>query len=184
LTPPTIETERLLLRPPLADDAVAVTEEISDPEVMRYIGTGETGTFEDAVEMVERMRSAWSEDGFGRFIPVRKEDGLAIGRVGLLAWDPVDWRPGTRGGIGDGAEIELGWSLRRAAWGRGYATEAAAAVRDWALSEVAPRRLISLIHPGNERSMTVATKIGEQFDHDVTTYRGIPVQLWALRAED
>ena len=66
------------------------------------------------------------------------------------------------------------------AWGQGYATEAALAARDWGLEEIRPRRLISLIHPENARSMRVAKKIGERFQHEVTTHRGIPTQLWAL----
>ena len=101
-------------------------------------------------------------------------------RVGLLAWDPAIWRSGIRAEIGERAEIELGWTLSRDAWGCGYATEAAAAIRDWALREVRPPRLISLIHPENERSMRVATKIGEHFEQTITTHRGIPAQLWTF----
>lgn len=175
-----LETDRLLLRPPLSADVLAVAEAIGDGEVMRFIGGGETGTIEDAVEQVETMQRAWEEDGFGRFIVVRKLDGAPVGRVGLLAWDPLAWRSGIRAEIGPGAEIELGWTLLRGAWGRGYATEAALAARDWALREVRPRRLISLIHPENSRSIRVATKIGEHFERSITTHRGIAVQLWTF----
>jgi RimJ/RimL family protein N-acetyltransferase len=175
-----IETKRLLLSPPVSDDAVALAEALADGEVMRFIGLGETGTFDDAVTQVESMRRAWDEDGFGRFIVVRKADDATLGRVGLLSWDPRIWRSGIRVEIGEHAEVELGWTLKRDAWGYGYATEAAAAVRDWALREVRPRRLISLIHPKNERSMRVATKIGEHFECAITTHRGIPAQLWTF----
>ena len=176
-----IETERLLLRPPVPDDAAEVAEEIADSMVMRFIGTGETGTFDDAVERLDAMCRAWTEDGFGRFIVVRADDGVPLGRVGLLVWDPLVWRSGVRSEIGDRAEIELGWTLRRQAWGQGYATEAAAAVRDWAMREIEPRRLISLIHPENTRSMRVATKIGESYEREITTHRGIPAQVWTLK---
>lgn len=176
-----IETERLLLRPPAPGDATAVAETIADPEVMRFIGLGETGDLDDAVEQVEKMRRAWSEDGFGRFIVIRKADRSPLGRVGLLAWDPEAWRSGIRAEIGERAEIELGWTLARRAWGHGYATEAAAAVRDWALREVRPPRLISLIHPENERSLKVARKLGERFDRTITTHRGIPTELWTFQ---
>jgi RimJ/RimL family protein N-acetyltransferase len=175
-----IETERLLLRPPLLEDAPCVAEAIADVEVMRFIGHGETGTLADAVEVVETMRRAWSADGFGGFIAIRKSDNALLGRVGLLAWDPAVWRSGIRAEIGERAEIELGWTLSRDAWGCGYATEAAAAIRDWALRKVRPPRLISLIHPENERSMRVATKIGEHFEQTITTHRGIPAQLWTF----
>ncbi len=175
-----LETDRLLLRPPVSGDVPAVAEAIGDAEVMRFIGGGETGTIDDAVVQVEKMQQAWEEDGFGRLIVIRKLDDVPVGRVGLLAWDPTVWRPGIRAEIGAGAEIELGWTLLRHAWGCGYATEAAIAARDWALREVRPRRLISLIHAENSRSARVATKIGEHFERPITTERGIPLQLWTL----
>jgi len=175
-----IETERLRLRPPRTEDQAAVAELIGDPDVMRFIGNGETGDADDAAAQIESMQRGWSEDGFGRFIVVRKEDGAAIGRVGPLAWDPRLWRSGIRAEIGNEAEIELGWTLLRSAWGQGYATEAAAAARDWILREIRPRRLISLIHPENERSLRVASKLGERFDCWVETHRGIRVQLWSF----
>ena len=102
---------------------------------------------------------------------------------GLLVWDPQTWQNGTRSEIGDEAEIELGWTLERAAWGNGFATEAATAVRDWALREVQPRRLISLIHPENVRSIRVAEKIGERYQHDIVMHHGATVQLWALPSQ-
>jgi RimJ/RimL family protein N-acetyltransferase len=174
-----IETDRLLLRRPAAHDAEAVAEATADEEVMRFIGLGKTSTFDESHAHVEWMQRAWSEDGFGPFIVVRKADAATLGDVGLFAWDPTIWRPGIRSEIGD-AEIELGWMLTRDAWGRGYASEAAAAARDWALSELRPPRLISLIHPQNDRSMRVATKIGEHFETAVTTYLGILTELWTF----
>ena len=103
-----IETERLLLRPPEAEDAEAIARQIADPDVMRYIGRGETGDLEDAVESVARMRRDWDDDGFGRFVVVRRDTAEAIGCVGLLVWDPLTWRNGTRREFGDEAEVELG----------------------------------------------------------------------------
>src|SRR5690242_7965442 len=147
---------------------------------MRFIGGGETAERADAVEQIDRMLLGWRVDGFGRFVVVRKEDGAVLGRVGPLAWDPRIWKSGTRAEIGDGAEIELGWTLSRHAWGHGYATEAALAARDWVLREIGPRRPISLIHPDNERSKRVAEKIGERFDRLVTTHRGAAAEVWTL----
>jgi RimJ/RimL family protein N-acetyltransferase len=173
-----IETERLVLRPPEARDLGAIVRQITDPEVMRYISMGVALTPEDAPSRFASMRRGWDEDGFGRFMLDRRDTGETIGRVGLLVWDPLVWAAGTRRELGDTAEIELGWTLERAAWGRGYATEAATAVRDWALREVAPRRLISLIHPDNVASIAVARRIGEQHRDDVDTELGVTVGLW------
>jgi RimJ/RimL family protein N-acetyltransferase len=175
-----IESERLLLRRPAAEDAGALAGAMGDEEVMRFIGLGATSTFEESQAHLEWMQRAWNEDGFGAFIVVRKADGATLGHVGLFAWDPTVWRPGIRREIGDDAEIELGWMLSRDAWGRGYATEAAATARDWALRELGPRRLISLINPQNDRSTRVATKIGEHFETTVTTYLGVRTELWTF----
>jgi RimJ/RimL family protein N-acetyltransferase len=148
---------------------------------MRWIGVdGATGTFTDAEVRVARWRRTWELDGFGHFMVVRQDTGDVVGRVGLLVWDPRTWQHGTRSEIGDEAEIEVGWGFERAAWGQGYATEAALAVRDWALREVELRRLISLIHPENARSIRVAEKIGETYQHDIVMHHSATVQLWAL----
>jgi RimJ/RimL family protein N-acetyltransferase len=175
-----IETDRLLLRVPTDDDADAVAEAMADEEVMRFIGLGRTSSFDESRAHVEWMQRAWSEDGFGAFVVVRRADAATLGHVGLFAWDPATWRPGIRSEIGDHAEIELGWMLARDAWGCGYASEAAAAARDWALGELRPRRLISLIHPRNERSTRVATKIGEHRETAITTYLGVRTDVWTF----
>ena len=175
-----IETERLVLRPPKDGDVSAVYRFVADPEVMRWIGDeGRTGTYADAVDRIERYRRAWELDGFGHFMVVPKASGEPIGRVGILVWDPRTWEHGTRRDLGDAAELELGWTLERAAWGHGFATEAAIAVLGWAFRELQPPRLISLIRPDNVRSLRVAQKVGERYRHDVTI-NGTTVQLWEL----
>jgi RimJ/RimL family protein N-acetyltransferase len=149
---------------------------------MRYIGDGRTRGHEEAVRWVETDQRRWTLDGFGKFAVVRRTDGRLIGRVGLSAWDPETWAHSSRAEIGPHAEIELGWTLLRDAWGAGYATEAAQAVRDWALDELALARLISLIHPDNARSQRVARRLGETHERDIVTARGHPAQLWALNS--
>jgi RimJ/RimL family protein N-acetyltransferase len=175
-----LETERLLLRLPVPEDAEHLFEAFSDPEVMRFIGRGEIADRVQTAEQIDRMLRAWRVDGFGRFAVVRREDGVVLGRVGLLVWDSATWKSGLRSEIGDRAELELGWTLARHAWGHGYATEAAEAVRDWALREVRPPRLVSLIHPDNERSQRVAAKLGERYERTVMTHRGVAAELWAM----
>lgn len=173
-----LETSRLLLLRPTDADVELLAAVIGDGEVMRFIGGGDTGSRAAAVEQAAAMQRAWQVDGFGRFILVRKQDARRVGHAGLVSWDPLLWRSGLRAEIGDGAEIELGWTLLRDAWGAGLATEAALAIRDWAFAGVRPPRLISLIHPDNSRSARVATKIGARQEGIVTTQRGQPADLW------
>jgi RimJ/RimL family protein N-acetyltransferase len=67
-------------------------------------------------------------------------------------------------------EIELGYSIKRSHWGRGYATEAAFAVRDHAIGVLGFRRLISIIHPDNARSQGVARKVGMRHEKDARVF--------------
>jgi RimJ/RimL family protein N-acetyltransferase len=177
-----IETERLLLRPPEDGDVDAVYRFISDPEVMRWIDpTGATYGYDSAKERLAKYREAWEIDGFGHLMIVDRATGEAVGRVGMLWWDPRTWTFGLRRDIGDDGELEIGWTLERAAWGNGYATEAATATRDWMLRELKPRRLISLIHPENVPSKRVAERIGEEYRHDIVIGAGLTLGLWQLR---
>jgi RimJ/RimL family protein N-acetyltransferase len=175
-----IETERLQLRPPEDGDVDAVYRFVADPEVMRWIGgDGRAGTYADAVDRIGRYRRAWELDDFGHFMVVPKGSNEAIGRVGIVVWDRRTWEQGTRRELGEAAELELGWTLERAAWGHGFATEAAAAVGEWAFRQLQPPRLISLIRPDNVRSLRVALKLGERYRQDVPV-NGISTQLWEL----
>ena len=176
--PVKLETERLVLRPAVEGDLAALAEVFADPEVMRYIGPGTPWTPKRTAEGLARWTAFWQADGFGMLAVTRREDGRVLGDVGLLAWDPRSWRPGSRAAIGPDAEVEIGWRLGRANWGQGYATEAALAVRDWARDELGLERLISLIHPDNAASIRVAEKLGARHEQDVTI-SGRPARVYA-----
>jgi len=175
-----LETERLLLRAPVADDAAALAPMYADPEVMRYVGDGRPLTRAETERSVKRMIQRWEADGFGLFTTVRKEDGAVIGRVGLLIWNADTWEPTTRAESENGrTEVEVGYTLGRDYWGQGYATEAAGAVRDYALRELGADRLIALIIHGNTASENVAQKLGLSYERDVKLGRR-EAQLFAL----
>ena len=175
-----LETERLLLRAPVSDDAEALAPMYADPEVMRYVGDGRPLTRAETERSVKRMIQRWEADGFGLFTAVRKEDRAVIGRVGLLVWNADTWEPTTRAESDDGrTEVEVGYTLGREYWGRGYATEAAGAVRDYALRELGADRLIALIIHGNTASENVARKLGLRYERDVMLGRR-DAQLFAL----
>ena len=175
-----LETERLLLRAPVADDAAALAPMYADPEVMRYVGDGRPLTRAETERSVKRMIQRWEADGFGLFTTVRKEDGAVIGRVGLLIWNADTWEPTTRAESENGrTEVEVGYTLGRDYWGQGYATEAAGAVRDYALRELGADRLIALIIHGNDASENVARKLGLEYERDIVMGRR-EAQLFAL----
>jgi RimJ/RimL family protein N-acetyltransferase len=175
-----LETARLLLRAPLADDAADLAPMYADPEVMRYVGDGRPLTHAETERSVKRMIQRWEADGFGLFTTVRKEDRVVIGRVGLLVWNAETWEPTTRAESQNGrTEVEVGYTLGRDYWGQGYATEAAGAARDYALRELGAARLIALIIRGNTASENVARKLGLEYERDVMLGRR-EAQLFAL----
>jgi RimJ/RimL family protein N-acetyltransferase len=172
-----LETLRLVLRVPRLDDAEAFSEYLADPEVMRFLG-GETVQREDVPSVVRKWLGRWEANGVGPFAIERRDDGRVVGRAGIIVWDTRDWRNSTWTEAGEHAQPELGWALGRAHWGKGYATEAAGAVRDWAREERSVERLISLINPGNVKSQRVAERLGATPEETVKLFDDGPAVVW------
>jgi RimJ/RimL family protein N-acetyltransferase len=140
-----VETERLLLREWRDCDIDAYAAMYADPEVTRFLG----GPVDRAAAWrhMAVMAGHWLLRGYGNWVLERRFDGRMLGRAGL--WQPEGW-PG----------LEVGWTLARAAWGSGYATEAALAAREWARRELGAEDLISLIAVENVASRRVAERLG------------------------
>ena len=119
----------------------------ADAEVMRFIGTGVTQTRSEAWRSMAYFIGHWELRGFGMWAVEHRKSGELIGRVGFI--EPEGW-PG----------FELGWLLARAHWGNGYALEAARAALRYARETLGRDRVISLIRPGNARSIKLATTLG------------------------
>jgi RimJ/RimL family protein N-acetyltransferase len=160
-----LETERLLLRLPEVDDVEGYMAVFGDPEVVASLGMAPQSRAENLAG-IQRMRRHWERHGIGLFSVVRKEDERLLGRTGFLLWDPERWVSAMREDLDGELETEIGWTLGSGYWGRGYATEAAIACRDWALGELGLTRLVSVIAPGNAASIRVAEKIGETFERE------------------
>ena len=145
-------------------------EHLADPQAVRFIGDGTAGTFEETAEWVERSIRRNAFEGFDKRTVVRAEDGAVLGWCGVAVWN-----------IEGTIERELGYVLAREHWAHGYATEAAAAMRDHALSALGLRRLIALIHPHNDASKRVARKLGFGYER-MAPFHGRTVELWAMGA--
>jgi RimJ/RimL family protein N-acetyltransferase len=83
--------------------------------------------------------------------------------------------------VDHGAEQEVGYILAREHWGKGYATEAATAVRDHALGTLGLRRLVSLVADGNDASARVAVKLGMSLEREVS-FHGRRTHLFSMTA--
>ena len=127
-----------------------------DPEVMRYGDGVQTREWvENWLRMcLERYYKTW---GFGPYAVVKKHSHQVIGYCGLFLFPNVGGQP----------EVEIGYRLARSAWGQGYATEAALAVRDLAFTALGIKRLIAMIDPSNRASIRVAEKIGMYYEKEV-----------------
>jgi RimJ/RimL family protein N-acetyltransferase len=148
---------------------------------VRFIGDGSTATLAQVEEAIAFWLTRWEANGLGLCALERRHDGRVLGRAGFLVWDTAVWEPSTFAEAGERAQVELGWMLAREHWRRGYATEAALALRDWAFAERGLTRLISLIRPGNEPSVRVAERIGERHAGEIVM-GGLPALVYAVDA--
>jgi RimJ/RimL family protein N-acetyltransferase len=163
-----IRTERLVLRPIEREDLDAFAEMFADPEVVRFIGDGEVASRAESAEWVEVSIERNVAEGWDMRSVLLADGGEVIGRCGI-AVRSIEGR----------TEHEVAYLFGRAHWGKGYATEAASAVRDRALGELGLSRLIALIDHGNEASKHVARKLGLAYERDVE-FHGRTVELHAL----
>jgi RimJ/RimL family protein N-acetyltransferase len=147
-------TDRLVLRRLRESDLDALAAVYAEPETMRFLGGPRTR--EDTRRRLGWMIAAHREQGFGLWATTLRGDGTLIGRCGIIVQD-------VEGAI----EHEIAYLLRSRWWGKGYATEAAAAIRDHARTELGFGRLISLIDPENAPSQAVARRIGMQHERDL-----------------
>ena len=165
--PPVLHTERLTLRVMNGGDFEAYARIHGDDELQRYLH-GKGMTRDEAYRSMSMLVGQWSLRGYGFWGVVETETKELVGRVGFH--NPEGW-PG----------FELGWTIARDRWGRGYATEAARRALRYAYEDLGQKHVISIIHPENERSIAVAKKIGEAFERE-TELMGKRVLIYGIDA--
>ena len=144
-------------------------ELFADPVVMHGLNREPVSEVDESRAVIERGIGRWRTDGLGPFIvETAATDQRVIGWAGVMIFDTRGWTPSTWTSAGSHAQPELGWALMRAHWGFGYATEAAAAIRDWAYESRSIDMLVSLISPNNVRSQRVAERLGATPTETVT----------------
>ena len=153
LLPETIETERLLLRTWLPEDAGPLDEIYRQPAYL------ETMPPARAEEQIAMWSHRWEEDGFSQWAACARASGQLIGRIGLIRHHDWPLAPDP---------VEVGWVLHRDWWGRGLATEGGhASIEAW-LQHLPDERLYSFTAPENRRSRAVMEQLR-------MTYRGTAV---------
>lgn len=158
---PTIATDRLTLRPPHGDDFEALCAFGRSEERMRFLGgTGDAN--KQWIKLLADM-GHWALRGYGLFSI--EAGGRLAGRAGVIFHHHND-------------EPELAWHLFEGFERHGYATEAAAAARDWYYRETGNGPLMSWVNIENLASQAVARRLGALVERDDTTESGHVGQIW------
>ena len=161
-----IETSRLALRKFSPEDIDALAKVLSDPETMRFYPAPLDHAAVAA--WIDRNRLRYEKDGLGLWAMILKSSGELIGDCGLI-----------RQFVDETNVVEIGYHVRRDLWGKGLATEAAQACRDYGFANLTEDRLISLIRPENLPSRRVAEKNGMTLTKEVQ-WRGFPHVLYSI----
>lgn len=145
---PTLATARLRLRAPGRGDAAALLGILGDPEVTRYHNMPTLTTLAEARAALERLRRRHAAREAVRWAIELAGTGELIGTAGLLRLDAEHRR------------AELGYEIARRWWGRGLATEAAAAIVRYGFRTLRLHRIEAGVLPGNDASVRVLRKLG------------------------
>ena len=170
---PTVETPRLTLRAHRPSDKAAIFAAYADERFSRFITREQRAlTPEEAWRTAAMLPGGWALNGFGMWLVEERESGEPAGVVG--PWEPEGW-----------PAFEIGWMIFPSHWGKGLATEAAAASFNWAHEALGQDEVIHLIDPANTPSEAVAQRLGSRKSDDIKTFpNGATANIWRTRWED
>jgi RimJ/RimL family protein N-acetyltransferase len=149
-----LSTERLVLRPVMADDHAAVLAHWTQPDVRRFLFDGAALSGVEVAETIDESIGDFAARGFGVWLI---ELGSATGLIGTAGLRPL----GSSG-------LEIFYSLAPGAWGHGYATEAARAVVEYGLGPLGLPEVLAEVDEGNAASVAVVRRLG------MTPYAVVP----------
>jgi len=140
-----VETQRLLLRPLVTEDLADLYAILSDPDVVRYVGTGQPATLAETEEALQSFGRHWERHGFGRWGITEKSSRKLIGFGGLRMLIDTP---------------EVVYHLAKSHWGLGLATEVARASLRYGFEEHGFERIVAIAMPANTASLHVMQKVG------------------------
>jgi len=164
-----LESDRLLLREFVLDDAEVFFRMVSDPDVTRYTGDGGKTLDEARKGLAERVLRDYEIRGYGRWATVLKATGHVIGFAGLKYLDDL-------------REIDLGYRFFKEHWGQGLATEVSKAILAYGFESLQLERIIGIADIDNLASRRVLEKVGFTFEK-FTTYRDHEVAWYVLKRQ-
>ncbi len=161
---PTLTTDRLLLRGFEPRDAEPYMAMMADPDVARYLADGRALSGPEAWRQLAMILGHWVLRGFGLWAVEERATGRLIGRIGCH--EPEGW-----------PAFEIGYTLARDAWGKGYAREGAAAALAYARDVLHRDEIVSVIRPANAASIRVARALGAE-PAETVEFFGAPAVLY------
>ena len=150
-----LETARLVLRQFSTEDAEFILELLNEPSFIRNIGDRGVRTIEAANSYIQNGPVvSYAKNGFGLYLVKLKETNESIGMCGLIKRDILQ-------------DVDIGYAFLPRFWSKGYAVEAAQAVKEYAKQVIGLKRLVAIVDPENEGSIHVLEKIGLKFEEMV-----------------
>ena len=166
-----IETDRLIIKSNQEVDLKPLAALWADPDVTRYMGGPRN--YEEILKDLRDDAQLDPQPAFDLWPVIEKETGQIIGTGGILEKD-----------IEGTNQYEIIYVLAKSAWGKGFATELASSLKDYAFDQLGLKRITALIDPDNLKSEIVATKIGLEYEKDTVRPNGKNMRLFALNIED
>ncbi|HOB12666.1 MAG TPA: GNAT family N-acetyltransferase [Novosphingobium sp.] len=148
-----IETERLVLRPPSADDLPWIEAAMNTPAVIRYLG-GETRSAAEVAESLSADIAAFAPGTWRHWTVWLRDEDIRVGRCGLFHVRAEAAPALLRG------QSEIGWTLAEMHWGKGYASEAARAVLGYAFRQLGLTEIFSQTSDSNRASTRMMQRLG------------------------
>jgi RimJ/RimL family protein N-acetyltransferase len=162
------ETKRLLIRGIEFEDLDAFAELCADPIAMQYMGDGETLDRETVERWIGVCHSKYEQRGYGTSAVVEKESGTFIGFCGVVRAPDKDFD-------------EIIYAFSRDTWGKGYATEAAAAMLDYVFVISELSEIYATIHAKNEASLKMMAKLKMEYQKTEIEEDGIGTAYYLIR---
>ena len=150
-----LETERLLLRQLSSEDGDFILELLNEPSFIRNIGDRGIRTIDGAISYIlNGPVASYSKNGFGLYLVKSKETNESIGMCGLIKRDTLE-------------DVDIGYAFLPRFWSKGYAVEAAQAIKEYAKNVIGLNRIVAITDPENTGSIRVLEKIGLKFERMV-----------------
>ncbi len=163
-----LETERLIMRPLVESDVDDIFAMRSDAEIMRFIR--EPQVRDESFDWIKLVSARWHKDRLGFCAVIEKKTDFFLGWCGI-------WR------LKETGEIEIGYAIDKAHWGKNFATEAAERFVRYAFEDLNAERLVAVARPENMASRRVMEKLGMQFVK-IATFYGQSLVQYAISKDE